>query len=197
MELTNVDLVNISGFPLSKVKRFTRLFLGNDPAHPAGGGTARTFSILSGFGILLGGFLVHALRFRQNEAVEIVRALGPWLDGKGLRPISPERERDGNEEYNVRIYEREDGDFALIGEVIYGERLNEKGQTVRTYKEEAIYSPDGKYPWHSTGAYGYFDGSFYTARVLPVTELYDAFMIYTTRKASGFFDKSQKRRKRG
>jgi hypothetical protein len=75
--------------PISKVRRNTKEFLGEDPIAKRRTGFRREFSVNDGYFVYLGGLLVSHLGFSFHEARRIIDDLKPWLLKIGYVPDIP------------------------------------------------------------------------------------------------------------
>jgi len=88
--LTNKELSEKLNIPITKVRRNTKEFLGEDPVAKRRTGFKRQFSINEGFFVYLGGFLVSHLGMSFEGARNALEILKPWLFLNGLVPAIPE-----------------------------------------------------------------------------------------------------------
>jgi hypothetical protein len=90
--------------PISKVRRNTKEFLGEDPVAKRRTGFRREFSVNDGYFIYLGGLLVSQLGFSFHEARRIIDDLRPWLIKIGYVPDIPDKiQTDGVEKERTML----------------------------------------------------------------------------------------------
>ncbi len=76
------------GKNLPRIKRWARAFFGTDPSAGMQMGYARTFTMNQAFLLFLGGFLISR-GIPVNEVPKLLEDFSPWLEKKGLLPITP------------------------------------------------------------------------------------------------------------
>jgi hypothetical protein len=87
--LTNKELSEKLNIPITKVRRNTKEFLGEDPVAKRRTGFKRHFTINEAFFVYLGGFLVSHLGMSFQGARNTLEILKPWLLLNGLVPAIP------------------------------------------------------------------------------------------------------------
>jgi len=87
--LTNKELSEKLNIPITKIRRNTKEFLGEDPVAKRRTGFKRQFTINEGFFVYLGGFLVSHLGMSFEGARNALEILKPWLLLNGLVPETP------------------------------------------------------------------------------------------------------------
>ena len=88
--LTNKIMSEKLGIPISKVRRNTKEFLGEDPKATRRSGYKREFSTNDGFFVYLGGYLVSNLGLSFEGARRTLETLKPWLLLNGFVPDIPD-----------------------------------------------------------------------------------------------------------
>lgn len=88
--LTNKIMSEKLSIPITKIRRNTKEFLGEDLKATRRSGYKREFSINDGFFVYLGGYLVSELGLSFEGARKALKTLKPWLLLNGFVPDIPE-----------------------------------------------------------------------------------------------------------
>lgn len=84
--LTNREMAESLGIPISKIRRNTKEFLGEDPRAARRAGIKREFSVNDGFFVYLGGELVTNYNLSFGNARRALEAIKPWLLKNAIVP---------------------------------------------------------------------------------------------------------------
>lgn len=135
-QLKNKQLSAIMGTSLPTTRRFTNHFVGGDPRAPLQGGKSRFVSLNKGFKIFIGARLVAEMRYTMDEAKTIIDNLYPWLEQKGLLPVSEYRAKGSEKFYEILIFcGIVSGTFHLIAKGLIGRKEQKPIDGVKTIDE--------------------------------------------------------------
>lgn len=86
MKITLKQYASLFGLNLAKVKRWSRAFLGSDPAAGIRMGYERKLTLNEAFLLYLGGLFVSKLQVPLKEVPKLLSDLKLWLKAKGMLP---------------------------------------------------------------------------------------------------------------